>query len=390
MAQNYAYLNEEELKEKIFMIADYIIENKASTIKTANYATEHDFPISYVSVHYLMCNKLKLYDKERYEKVMEIFQKNQPKGVEDAKVMARVYSAVSLLLQDFNVEEIARELNSTKDTIYDDLTNRLPKINPEMSVSVQQKLQEHRLNNLKSKNPASEVENQIAQIVEEGVKNLTNIQNIGTITSKPRKKASDLSSKIKEEIILMALTYRISYKNLGLLLKMDPTDLKNTFELLDNYSFPLYYLNLETRDEDEINERVAYIKGYNYLKTRKKLLNALNAAKKSNNQEQIAKIKLAIKEHFHLIDDYVVQNTMDTPLSELTQEQKDALARYRLKYALPKRDAIKILKRGKLTLLDEWELDLGQRDQIFKEKIDFLEDYNQAKLNEYIKKTSGR
>lgn len=148
MAKTYSNLSEEELNEKILMIADYIIETKCSTRKAAKYATEKKFPVSNVTVHSMMHNKLPKIDIEKYKKVINILKGNTPKSVEDAQTKVRIYTATSLLLQDFTIPEIAEQAESTPDIIYNDLTARLPKLDKELSKAVIRKLSEHRLENL--------------------------------------------------------------------------------------------------------------------------------------------------------------------------------------------------------------------------------------------------
>lgn len=148
MAKTYSNLTEEELKEKILMIADYIIETKCSTRKAAKYATENGFPISNVSVHNMIHKKLPKIDLERYQKIMKILSDNAPKSIEDANTKIRIYTAVSYLLQDFTIEEIAKMTDSTFDIIYDDLTTRLPKLDAKLAKGVKSKLLEHKLENL--------------------------------------------------------------------------------------------------------------------------------------------------------------------------------------------------------------------------------------------------
>lgn len=360
MAQNYSYLSEEELKEKILMIADYIIDNKASLRAAAKYASDNGFKISHVSVHYLLQNKLMELDKNRYEKVMAIINEHLPKSIEDDEVKSRVNAATSLLLQDFTIEEIAERLNSTFDIIYDDLTNRLPKLDSKKADLVKSRLEKHRLKNL------------------ERAKNKANDAN------KPTLDLNKLNRNVLKEIILMALTYRVSFKNLSKLLNASIEDIKASLSSLEEFNEPLYYLDIETINEDEINERVAYVNGYNYLKTRKKLLSQLSKAKKLNNKTEIDKIQNLIAEHHHLVDDSVAYGTVGKNLNILTEEEKEAIARYRLKYALSKRKVSTIFQRKRENSIDLIEEELAAKNPIYKEKIERLNDYMNMRKNGYI------
>lgn len=148
MARTYANLTEDEYNEKVLLIADYIINTKCSTRKAAKYATETGFKISNVSVHNMIRSKLPKLDAERFQKVMEVLGSNTPKSIEDANTKVRIFSATSYLLQDFTVAEVADMLGSTLDTIYDDLTVRLPKLDKTLAQEVKKKLQTHKLENL--------------------------------------------------------------------------------------------------------------------------------------------------------------------------------------------------------------------------------------------------
>ena len=148
MAKTYSNLSDEEKKKRILLVADYVIENKASTRLTAKFISNNHFPISNVTVHtWLQKNLIKL-DPVRYQKVSEILKFNTPASVEDATTKSRVFAAAKCILLDYTVDETARELESTRDTIYDDLTSRLPKLDKKIADDVKKKLQEHKLTNL--------------------------------------------------------------------------------------------------------------------------------------------------------------------------------------------------------------------------------------------------
>lgn len=167
MTKTYSNLSEEEMKEKILMVVDYILETKCSTRKAAKYATENGFPISNVSVHNIIHKKLPTINIEKYQKVLKILNANTPKSIEDAKIKIRIYSAVAYVLQDFTILEIAKMLDSTPDTIYDDLTSRLPRMDTKLAKEVKRKFQEHKLENLGQYNegvPSEVIDKQMSEI----------------------------------------------------------------------------------------------------------------------------------------------------------------------------------------------------------------------------------
>lgn len=148
MAKNNMYLSDEEKKARVLMVADYIIKTKSSTRKTAQYFSKNHFLISNATVHDYVNKRLPKLDKRRYEKVVKVLDLNTPKSILDAKTKIRIYTAASYMLQDYTINEIVELLNSTYDTIYDDLTSRLPKLDKKIAEDVRKKLVEHRLSNL--------------------------------------------------------------------------------------------------------------------------------------------------------------------------------------------------------------------------------------------------
>lgn len=137
MAKN---LKDEDLRnERVIEVALYVKETKASTRQVSKYFTENRFPISNATVNDYLKNRLPKINPALYEEIKPILASHVPKTVETVEVRKRIYSAVSLLFQDYTVEEIAKELNSTIDIIYDDLTRRLPKIEKDASILQQVK-----------------------------------------------------------------------------------------------------------------------------------------------------------------------------------------------------------------------------------------------------------
>lgn len=126
MAKNLK--DDEERNRRVLEVAEYVKATKASTRQTAKYFTENKFQISNATVNDYLRNRLPKLNKELAREINEILMANTPKTVETVEVRKRIYSAVSLLFQDYTIAEIAKELNSTVDIIYDDLTTRLPKI----------------------------------------------------------------------------------------------------------------------------------------------------------------------------------------------------------------------------------------------------------------------
>ncbi len=351
-------LSDTELKEKFLPIIDYIIETSCSLRKAVEYAKENAFVISHVTLSNFITNKLEKIDPIRYLQVKEILEKNKPKSIEDPKVKHRIYSALYYFLEkDLTVEEIAQKLNSTKNTIYNDLTFRLIKMDEIAAKKVKKKLEEHRKLNIDK---------------EDKNKNLN---------------ISQWNNNLTEEIILIMLTYRVSYNSMAKMLKVSVDDLKEKLDYFRSsfYQVFLYRLDLETANESSYEEQIAYINAYNYLKTRRLILKKIKMAKKEHDQTKLDLFQKELKNHLKLIDDTIVSQTVNKPLSALTNEEKIAIANYRLKYAQSLSKCAQALSRDRKTI-KKLEEEYAETNPLFRKKIEELNDYWQGKSQETISK----
>jgi hypothetical protein len=126
--------DEEERNKRVLEIALYVKQTKASTRQTAKYFTEHRYPISNATVSDYLKNRLPDLNPILAKEIATILNEHTPKTIETVEVRKRIYSAVSLLFQDYTIREIADILSSTVDIIYDDLTSRLPKIETQIDI----------------------------------------------------------------------------------------------------------------------------------------------------------------------------------------------------------------------------------------------------------------
>jgi len=136
-------MSDEERFVLVNEMADYIIENKSSTRKTA----EH-FNVSNATVSDYMNNRLRIISSDKYKQVKEILKNNKPKTVDDKQVKTRVLKAYELLKNGLTINEIADLLGETEFTIYRDISTRLKKILPEEYEDAKIILEEHSLSNL--------------------------------------------------------------------------------------------------------------------------------------------------------------------------------------------------------------------------------------------------
>lgn len=139
MAKNIK--NEELRNERVLEVALYVKETKASTRQVSKYFTENKYPISNATVNDYLKNRLPKINPVLYKEIKPILDSHVPKTIDTVEIRKRIYSAVSLLFQDYTIEEIAKELDSTIDIIYDDLTRRLPRL--EKDVNILQQVKEY-------------------------------------------------------------------------------------------------------------------------------------------------------------------------------------------------------------------------------------------------------
>lgn len=187
------------------------------------------------------------------------------------------------------------------------------------------------------------------------------------------------NKKLLSEIALIALTYRLSYKNLAELLKKDEESIKDSLLSLGEYNHALNFLEIETQNENEEVEAVAYNGAYEYLNTRNNLLRLYNQKKKKN--EDNSDVIRRIKEHQSEIDDSIIQKSLFS--KNLSQEEKDKIARFRLKYYCSLGEAKSILHREKDTI-KKLEDDLASRDPLFARKLEGLNSYYTVKNNAFV------
>lgn len=124
-----ARFTEEERIELTKKLADYIIETKASTRKTAQV-----FGISNATVSTWINEVLIEVDYAKYQEVSKVLLANTPKTVEDEAIKNRVLKAANLVLAGFEVQEIAKAFGDdvTINIINEDLQTRLPRISKEL------------------------------------------------------------------------------------------------------------------------------------------------------------------------------------------------------------------------------------------------------------------
>lgn len=190
------------------------------------------------------------------------------------------------------------------------------------------------------------------------------------------------SLKMQKEIVLMALTYRVSYKTIA---KMFGVSFKNVIETFETFSdlYPsLCYLFLETYNEDEFHEKKAYNDAMLYWRERNELIKSLKEAKQNKEEEKFNQIRIQLKKLYSKIDDTIVVSLKEKKATDLTQEESDLIAKYQLKYYLSERLCATQLGFSRNTI-QNCSKSLAERNMIFAEKIALHNSVYQEKSQSY-------
>lgn len=194
------------------------------------------------------------------------------------------------------------------------------------------------------------------------------------LDEKPTKKLSDYKTKTLKEIVLVALTYRVSFKSIAKLFKVSFIDVFNTFFYFDSYSFALIQLFNETFCEGEIEEKRALYYAKEYYKKRNEIVKKLNDAKKLNNESLIEQYNNELKYLTSSIDDTLLIEGIKNSSYHMTKKERDMLARFQLKYYLSNEVCAEILSIDSKTVFRATE-NLRKEDRIFDEKTQIREEY---------------
>lgn len=188
--------------------------------------------------------------------------------------------------------------------------------------------------------------------------------------------------KTQKEIVLMALTYRVSYKTIS---KMFGVSFKNVIETFKSFNdlYPsLCYLFLETYNEDEFHEKKAYNDAMLYWRERNELIKSLNEAKKNKEKEKCNQMNVQVKKLHSKIDDTIVVSLKEKKAVDLTQDERDLIAKYQLKYYLSERVCAMQLGFSRNTI-QNCSKSLAERNMIFAEKIALHNGVYQEKSQSY-------
>ena len=177
------------------------------------------------------------------------------------------------------------------------------------------------------------------------------------------------SEKTQKEIVLMALTYRVSFKTIAKMFDTNVLDVARTFLSFGMPPKSIDYLFLETFNEDESSEKMALYDAKKYWHARSVLVKNLSEALKKKNKEQEIQIKAQWKELQKEIDDTKVLEVAKKEAFALTEEERDSIARYLLKYYFSSKECGNKLGYDTVSI-QRWSEDLANRNMVYEFKLD--------------------
>ena len=210
-----------------------------------------------------------------------------------------------------------------------------------------------------------------------------------TNQTKPKKSLKTYPKNIQQDIILTALTYHVPIELMSELFNTDIDDIYELYRTFDKYEEALICLNKATRYENEQNKQFNFKKAAEYWEVRNRLAILINQAQKGKIEaEKIKELKERLKEHHTLIGDERLVIISSNKFSNFTLEDREFVARYRLKYWLPinKAPSYLHLERSRIKRCEE---ELAEKDPIFAEELNILNNYfnnlHRKKQSEYRK-----
>ncbi len=227
---------------------------------------------------------------------------------------------------------------------------------------------------------------QVTPILEEYSKNF--------LEGKKDKKLREYPLNIQLDLVMTALTFRLSLEGMILLFHTTPDDIIALFNSFDSLKESLQHLYYETKNEPDSHRKKALKEANDYWKTRNKLTSEFNRICKEikilegnkdleenykEKQEEKHKLKETMKQLHTKIDDTIVQSLLNKKFQIYTEEERNYVAIYRHKYYLSITEAESRLFMDKASIR-LCEKELAEKDPIYREQ---LNDMNQFffKLN---------
>lgn len=182
---------------------------------------------------------------------------------------------------------------------------------------------------------------------------------------------SKKNTNFQYEIVMVALTYRVSVESLAKLLKTSRTDIDNLFNNFENLGLCYERLKFETNNEPEKLTELAIKNATYYFKRRNEILKLLSKARKDNDLGKIKVLEEKLKTLRSEIDDTNIEKIKEK--IDLTDEDKENIVKYRIKYYLS-RGVCANMFNIEIIALRWFEDKLIKNDLFYRTKLTFLND----------------
>ena len=214
----------------------------------------------------------------------------------------------------------------------------------------------------------------------------------------PDLKLYNLPAKVQEEIDLMILTYRVNPYDLVSLFKtnIDDVEMFISNQKSNFFTEPLFYLINETSTYNARERKYALENAQNYWKMRNRLIRKLNEAEKENIKEYLQE---KLKEHRKLIDDSYIKESNGKDYRLVTEEEKNAIARFRVKYGIfgveemtvyghnnHVKETLSIIERSP-DYIRKLENELASRDAYFNKSLEYLKNAEEKASKDFLRKS---
>lgn len=187
----------------------------------------------------------------------------------------------------------------------------------------------------------------------------------------------------QREILLVALTYRVSFNSLSDWFGTTIEDVIETFLSFDDLFDSVNLLFEETIVEDENSKKWSLFHAKEYWRHRNSLVKKLNVAKQENNIEKIEIIKIELNKLRSRINDGLLREALKKDPRYWTNDEKDLLAWYPLKYNLSVTESANRLGKDRMTI-DRCQENLAERNMVFADKMNFYKGKFQIISDKYV------
>lgn len=141
--------NYDERRERIIMVAEYVMATGSSSRNTADFFSKNYFNISNATVSEYCKEYEKLFPL-RKDEIRSAIEKNKEKTIKDPEVLDRVLLNTNLVLEHgLSIAEISQTTGVNYWTVYKDLTERLKMVDESLYYQVRERFKENSLENIK-------------------------------------------------------------------------------------------------------------------------------------------------------------------------------------------------------------------------------------------------